>query len=924
MHTQSDVAIPESLIATKFTPAEFDPRLLSRRALFDRVLERRSGGAVLSIVATAGSGKSTLMAELRKVLADRGSKTCWISLDADDDNPAGFAAYFVCALCSAEPAMAANELALLRDNQVQDFGELFNQLVRRISAIASDFAIFLDDFQHIANSQVLSFINKLLYRLPPSVCLVIASRASSCLDLGRLRVSGLLTEIGQEALNFDATKATEFLTRLHGLELSQGDLDVLMERTEGWPTGLQLAALALRRYRGPARELIDTFSGRDKDLTSYLVETVLRSQPKSVSDFLLMTAPLRRMSVDLCQAVSDCANAGELLLHIERWNLFLVSLDRRGRWYRYHHLFAEFLQIELRRTAPEKYRVICERASRWCEDNGLTTEAIQYALDGGCHERASDLIAAHSLELSQRSGDHFTILDWMRRLPERYQGRRPEILLSHAWSLAFSRDSQLGLGLANSVLLRLRPGSPDGWELTEDAREHWHLVAQVTQAVAEATSDQLDSCIEHCNELRARIPGDEPFLMAAVSNALSYCYFAKREFEKSITAAADAYLYGHRSGAEYATGWADFLHGLADVELGRLRTAQEHCRRMESSTQGVSHRYLGGLYALLSAEIATQRCDFEQVNIIAHGSSFFVDSFGPLEPRLLAIRSQARQHAWAGDMQSARQVLMRGQDLALTLDQPRLFLPLAIEESVLRLNSGDLAGAAETARRTRLQDKNATMHKHTLASAMQDDLQLLEARLLIIREDAPAALRLLNLLLYSLSREKGGSLWLTVRALKAVALWRCERIAEAVRELDHALTAAATEFHAYPFFSAGPELLPVLRALHERRAGHAGLADQEARNRLELTLLALLAGEMPPPEAAHPNAIDADQPWETLTKREARLLRLVEAGLANKQLAEELFISEATVKWHLHNIYSKIGVRSRTAAIARARELKLL
>jgi ATP/maltotriose-dependent transcriptional regulator MalT len=924
MPTKSEVALPESLIATKFIPTEFDPRLVSRRTLFDGLLGRGSGSSVLSIVATAGSGKSTLMAELRRVLADRGAKTCWISLDSDDDSPAAFAAYFVCALCSAEPTLAENELALLRGNQVQDFGELFDQLVSRISNISSDFAIFLDDFQHITNNQVLSFVNRLATHLPPSVRLVIASRSCLQLELSRLRVSGLLTEIEQDALNFDSSKASEFLRRIHGLELSQSDLDALMATTEGWPTGLQLAALALHRYHGPARELIDTFSGHDKDLTSYLVESVLRSQPKNVSDFLLMTAPLRRMSADLCQAVSGYADSNEMLVHIERCNLFLISLDRQGQWYRYHHLFAEFLQIELRRTAPETYQIICDKAAQWCERNGHTTEAIQYALDGGYHERASDLIAEHALELSQRSGDHFTILDWMRRLPEAYQERRPEILLSHAWSRAFSRDSYQALELANRVLVRLRHDARDGWDLTDEARNRWRLVAQVTQAVAEATSDRLDNCIVRSNELRAKIPENEPFLIAAVSNCLSYCYFAKREFEKSTTAAADAYLYGHRSGAEYATGWADFLHGLADLELGRLRTAQEHSRRMENNARGVAHRYLAGLYALLSAEIATQRCEFEIASTFAEGGSFFADSFGPLEPLLLAIRNQARRHAWANNIESARHVLMQGQDLALTLDQPRLFLLLAIEEVVLRLNTGDVAGAIETAQRTRLQDKKAVVHKLDVARAVRGDLQILEARLLIANDKAPAALRILNLLQHTLTPGKCGNIGLTVRAVKAIALWRCERPTEAIRELDHALTSAAPEFHAYPIFSAGPELLPVLRAIHEHRSGNSGLGDMEARSRLEHCLISLLSGEQSAYEAVHPSAIDADQPWESLTKRESRLLRLVEAGLANKQLAKELFISEATVKWHLHNIYGKIGVRSRTAAIARARELMLI
>jgi len=926
MKKNSGTTLPECLIATKFIPADFDSRLISRRTLFDRLIERESGSSVLSIVASAGSGKSTLMAELHRVLADRGAKTCWLSLDADDNNPAAFGAYFVCALRSADPMLAENELALLRGNQVQDFDDLFDQLLRRISNITSDFAIFIDDFQHITDCHVLSFINRLVMYLPPSVRLIIASRTNLNLDLGRLKVSGILTEIGQENLNFDSEVAAEFMERIHGLKLDQSDLNSLLATTEGWPTGLQLAALALHRHRGPARTLIDTFSGHDKDLTSYLVESVLRSQPKEISRFLLVTAPLRRMSAELCVAVSGYANSDEMLSHVERCNLFLISLDRQGQWFRYHHLFAEFLQNELRRVAPETYQSVCDKAALWCESNGHTTEAIQYALDGDRHEKAADLIAEHSLAVAQRNGDHYTILDWMRRLPETYRERRPEILLAHAWSLAFSRDSYQSMELSNRVLARLHCDATDGWDISDEVRDRLRLVSQVTLAVAEATSDRLEDCIARSTQLRAKLPETEPFLIAATSNCLGYCYFAKREFANCAKAAADAYLYGHRSASEYATGWADFLHGLADIELGRLKTAQEHIRRMEDGALngGAAHSYVAGLAALLNSEIATQRCEFEKANTFIEQGKMFTEVFGPLEPLLLAIRNQARQFAWRSETESARRVLMKGQDLALTLDQPRLFLNLAIEEAVLRLSAGDMAGAMETAQRTRLLDNKTLFRGLDGARGVRDALQLFEARLLIAQDKAPAALRILNLMQHTLSPDKCGNVGLTIKAVKAIALWRCDHSTDAIRELDRVLSSSAAEFHLYPIFSAGADLLPILRAISERRSGIPVSGEMELKSRLERSLVALLAGESPVHEPIHPRAVEVNGPKESLTDRESQLLRLVEAGLANKQLATELLISEATVKWHLHNIYGKIGVRNRTAATARARELRLL
>ncbi|WP_162932539.1 LuxR C-terminal-related transcriptional regulator [Solimonas sp. K1W22B-7] len=926
MSRKSTGALPESLITTKLNPPELDSRLISRKALVDRLLNGEARRTVISIVAAAGSGKSTLMAQLRQALRDGGVSTCWISLDADDDSPAAFATYFISALAALDMPVAQRELALQRANPARDFEVLFDNLIAQISALRGESAIFLDDFQHIRDERVLRFINKLIAHAPPSVRTIIASRARLPLDLARQRISGQLAEVEQDELNFDSTQAADFLLRSHELSLQPEDLATLLTTTEGWPTGLQLAALALRRHRGPASELINQFSGRDKDLTSYLVEAVLRSQPEAVRKFLLLTAPLRRMSPDLCQAASGHPNSAEMLAYLARSNLFVIALDRNEQWYRYHHLFAEFLQNELKRSNPEAFLQVCDHAAQWCEAQGQTTEAIQYALDGHRYEKASDLIADRAPMVSQAHGDHYTILDWMRRLPAPYHERRPEIGLSHAWSRAFSRDTDLAMALTDRVLQRLRDDN-DGWRLSEAERHRLKLLARVIQAIAKACSDEIEECISRSQELRKQIPESEPFLIASICNCIGYSHFARREFESSARAAADAYLYGHRAGAAYATVWADFLHGVADVELGRLRTAQEHGHRAENvagTESGTAKSYSAALAALLNADISTQRCEFDQAKTYMETGRSFTALFGPLEPLLVAIRNDARIHAWRGDLDAARRVLMQGQDTALSTSQPRLFLNLAIEEVTLQLRAGDISGALQTAQRARLRDDSSSVRNADSSRGSRDALQLMEARLLLAEDNPEGALRCLNLLQNSPAAKAGGGVNLTQRTLKAVALWQSDRGAEAVRELDRALSLGTPELHTYPIASAGRALLPILQAIDQRRADTAAGGDLQAKRDMEGRLISLLTGEKPNRGGTHPDAVDPGISSEALTLREIELLRLVEAGLANRQLADALLISEATVKWHLHNIYSKIGVRNRTAAATRARELTLI
>lgn len=912
--------LPESLIMSKLNPPELDSRLVWRTTLIERLVASVSRTRVVSIVAAAGSGKSTLMAQLRSTLHDRGCGTCWISLDADDDSPAAFASYFMAGLGALELPVAQRELTLTDVNPVRDFEALFDSLVAQISTLRSESAIFLDDFHQIQDQCTLRFINKLITHAPSSVRVIIASRSQLPLDLARHRVSGQLQVVEQEDLNFDSAQAADFLVHSHDLRLPPDDLASLLASTEGWPAGLQLAALALRRHRGTTSELIRMFSGRDQDLASYLVEAVLNSQPEAVRKFLLLTAPLRRMSAELCHAVSGHPNSAGMLAHLARSHLFVIALDREGAWYRYHHLFAEFLLSELKRSDPESIPQTCSRAAQWCEEHAQTTEAIQYALDGGLYEKAADLIADHAPTVSQVHGDHYTVLDWMRRLPEIYHDQRPEILLSDAWSRAFARDTGRAIVLSDNVVQKLRDGDY-GSQISDSQRQYLHLLARVIHAIAKACADEVEECMALATELRRQIPETDPFLIGSICNCISYCHFTRREYTKSAQVAADAYLSAHRATTAYPAVWADFLQGLASVEMGHLRTAQEHGLRAEAAAkavQGTAKNYTSALAALLNAQIAIHRCEFDKADVEMETGRSFSALFGPLEPLLIAIRTEARIHAWRGDLPAARMVLMNGQDMALSTEQPRLFTSLATEEASLLLRTGDIDAAAETIKRARLRDEAQ------LRSGAVGALQLLDVRMQLLERESAAALRAMGPLQHAYRAETNGTVALTLRTLKAIGLWQCDRGAEAVRELDRVLSAAAPEFHAYPIAACGAALLPILRAIGERRADVSTDVDLQAKGQLERTLVALLSGKHSTRSAPHPKAVDLTAPVEALTSRELELLRLVDAGLANSQLGEALLISEATVKWHLHNIYLKLGVRSRSAAAARARDLMLL
>jgi LuxR family maltose regulon positive regulatory protein len=298
--------------------------------------------------------------------------------------------------------------------------------------------------------------------------------------------------------------------------------------------------------------------------------------------------------------------------------------------------------------------------------------------------------------------------------------------------------------------------------------------------------------------------------------------------------------------------------------------------------------------------------------------------FGPLEAILLALRSEARLKAWTGSLDEARKALHQGQASALSTHQPRLYFTLAAEEVDLQLRFGDIASAMDTLRRTNLLDTDNSLISADTKANIAELTRLTQAKLFIAENKSSEALRLLNLIYKSAYSNQRTIMLQQVRALKSIALWKSGRESEAVRELDKALSVAAPEGQAYPIISAGACILDILEAIRDKRgSAYIDEAHREKQD-FEHKLIALLRGENPAQSSASPAQNEIQELADPLTDREIEILKLIGAGLGNKQLADELLISISTVKWHLHNVYEKVGVRSRTAAAAVARNMNLL
>ncbi|MDA0169747.1 LuxR C-terminal-related transcriptional regulator [Solirubrobacter taibaiensis] len=424
-------ALPEPvLVATKLHAPELERGYVPRDVLVVRLAGGVKGRLAL-VCAPAGWGKTTLLSQWR--IAERKHRAfAWVSLDPADDDPVRFWSYVVGALRTVVPGFGGGTLAALPNAGPALIGVVLPRLINELAELERPVVLMLDDYHVITDELVHASVAFLLQHAPPTLQIALATRTDPPLPLARLRAAGRLVEIRSEDLRFDGAEAETLLNGSLALGLSGDDVAALRERTEGWPAGLQLAALSLRSKSDRAAFIRD-LSGDDRQFGDYLGE-VLESVPDDLREFLLRTSVLERMCAELCEAVGA---SGALLAQAHRQNLFVIALDERGHWFRYHHLLRDRLRSELaRRHSREVVADLHARASAWCWRNGDVDAAIMHAIAAGEIDAASDLIAVHwhpFLQAGPKGVDR-----WLDALPAGTIEADARLSIARAWTCMLS------------------------------------------------------------------------------------------------------------------------------------------------------------------------------------------------------------------------------------------------------------------------------------------------------------------------------------------------------------------------------------------------------------------------------------------------------------------------------------------------------
>ena len=515
--------ITASLLSTKLHVPPTPHGLVPRPRLV-RHLNGGLQGKLVLLSAPAGFGKTTLLSE---VLDGIDCPVAWLSLDKGDNDPNLFWTYFVVALQGIEPDLGENSLTLLRSPDAQHIESVLTVLINQIANLSHQLTIVLDDYHEIKNEEIHHGLAFLLEHLPPQACLVVSSRVDFTFPLARMRGRGQLIELRADDLRFTLAETTSFLTEVMALRLSDDEVATLNNRTEGWIASLRMAAVSMQG-REDIPDFIAAFSGTHRYILDYLSQEVLNCQPPNVQSFLLETSILNRLSVPLCDAVTDRNDSREILELLEADNLFLSPLDNECHWFRYHQLFAELLRSQLGVSQTDHVAILHRRASEWFEKEGHMVEAIEHAFSAKDLERAADLINA-IVETLVKENKYSTLLGWLRRLP--FELIADRLWLSFYGAYAYATIGQLDAVepyIINAEKILDRAGETSGSEYPIDFAR---IRGMVTALRARSAWDRGDipGSLQLCTGGLKELPPDDLHARPLIKLVLGVTYWAKGE-----------------------------------------------------------------------------------------------------------------------------------------------------------------------------------------------------------------------------------------------------------------------------------------------------------------------------------------------------------------------------------------------------------
>lgn len=849
------------------------------------------------VTAPAGFGKTTLLTDwiygdLSESLSNR---IAWLALDAGENIMVQFWAYVFASLQEVDPTIGkALQNSLHTATTFPPIETALTSLINELALKDQRFILVLDDFHEITNSEIHDSIVFLLDHLPANMHLCILSREDLPFPISRYRARGELNEIRAVDLRFSDDETDTFFKQLFSMYLTEKDIQTLNHRTEGWAAGLQLAALSMQS-RPDKSAFIQDFAGSNRFLTDYLVDEVLSRQSEATQKFLQRTSVLERFCPEVCDELVEDTDSKSIISELENSNLFIIPLDSERKWYRYHHLFAEFLRLRLHESEPELIQELYLRAETWFTKAGFLREGLSYALHMKAYDRAVDLLITLALDVLEQDNPNL-LIEWCKALPEDVLHNEPVLCAYLGAAYVFTGQIET----ADQWFNIAQSGSPQLPHNERGLLEGFILAHRTYILVLQG---DYESGIISAEKALALLPKTDTPLRARTMCHLAGAYNYCGKLKEATKAYGKGILIAKKLDSIPLAQLSFCGLGETYREQGRLCEAMEIYQQFLAFAKegtGMDQPPLTGNAVMEIGAIHREQYDLDNALAYVQKGIALCREWDQGVEVAIGLLELAEIHRLRGEYSEAETTLKEVRAIAEDISPWALNLVEGIAARLL-LTQGKTAALARWARDAGLMKEGCELGYERFPECPA------LIRMHIRTGEPEKALALLDKLL-----ERDESLGrmgrvLDLWVLKFASLDELGESIQAGQILEKAIDLANPENHLRPF----------VEEIDRLEAYLSEFSPSTIRDRL----LNLLNGQNTPPLAI-PQTQDALM--EPLNEQEIRILRMMSVGQTNREIGENLFLSVNTIRWYASQIYQKMGVKNRSAAVAKGRELKII
>ncbi|QGT98780.1 Transcriptional activator of maltose regulon, MalT [Candidatus Syntrophocurvum alkaliphilum] len=901
-----------NILKIKISMPPLSPTLISRpritKQLDNHLIIAQGFSRPLTLIsAPAGYGKTTLVQEW---LCNRAEQVAWYSIDENDDNLERFWLHLISALQAVNSDLGKGIIEMLRSSSTLvdslDIEGLLNPLLNDLFDITSPIYLVLDDYHEITDVKIQKSLIYFIENLPPTLHVVITTRSDPPMPLPQWRAKKRLVEIRQKELMLTKNESDILLEKLVMHQLSNEELNTLYYKIDGWVTGLQLVALSLSSQQSSS-EFIENFAGSQRHALFFLIEEVFVKQPQDVQEFLLQTSILNRFCSSLCDAVTSKTNSLDIIKKLEKDNLFIIALDNNGQWYRYHPLFGEVLFNQLRKKEPEKVAELHERAGQWFLENEAAGEAIRYLFKGKSPHKAMEIFDQLISKLSQTE-NWIQSISWIEELSVESIQDYPRLLLYKAFIFLVKE----GLDEARACIELVETKS------YEDPiqQEYFLGIVAVVKAYYFSYSNNIPAALENAEKALQLLSESDTYWRLGATIFLG----DSKQFSGNPKNAYPYYKKAYEDGQSFNNSYVTLSNGVKVIvnlwTQGNLKESEQLTEKLLrlAKDSGLSKipkvAYAWTLYGELLREKGQLNDAKDYIDWAISLAEAEKITFGWSYMHLCKFYYSNKEY------QKALEVIDHIEIINQEVNLPVFITSTAFTwKSRILIDMDKIDKAKEN-----IYDNNIL--QSTVNYGGQECGHLVLSRILIKEKNYDNANEILNQIKEHASFGNRKGLLLETILLKACLEELLKKTIKAESYLENALQIGIECGYFQTFIDEGALLIPVLDRVVDK-----------IDNDYELLIYAQkILNHLKRENQSNTNSNDSDNIKskhknlliEELSSRELEVLNLLNSGLSNQDISNKLHLSLGTVKWHTSNIYGKLGVKNRTQAVARARELNLI